>query len=68
VVLYQLIDQWHIRYLELAIIREDDEILLQGAGGAILPGEVHQLIVLVQGYQPLPLVRRHLDSQIQLKQ
>jgi hypothetical protein len=32
VVLHQLING---KYLELAIIREDDEILLQGASGAL---------------------------------
>jgi hypothetical protein len=47
-------------YLELAIVGEYDEIILEGAGAAVLPGEVHQLIVLIQGHQALPLVRRYL--------
>jgi hypothetical protein len=47
-------------YLELAIVGEYDEIILEGAGAAVLPREVHQLIVLIQGHQALPLVRRYL--------
>ena len=49
-------------YLELAVLWEDDEVLLQGAGTTVLPGEVHQLIVLVQRHQALPLVGRHLGG------